>query len=90
MSKIIKLAAVVSMFAGFAPLANAEHASPWLFPNFSQTEASGDAGVQGRSGSVTIQQPQSWHDNNEFARGNVAPAGKDTTVFAHPRSWIRV
>jgi len=90
MSKIIKIVAVVSMFTGFAPLANAEHASPWLFPNFNQTEGSADIGVQGRSGPATIQQPQSWHDNNTFARGNAAPIGKDTVVFAHPRSWIKV
>jgi hypothetical protein len=35
MSKIIKIAAVVSMFV--APLANAAHESPWLFPNYSAT-----------------------------------------------------
>ncbi len=88
MSKIIKIAAVVSMFA--APVANAAHESPWLFPNFTVTEGSADAGPQGRTGSVTIQQPQSWHNNNDFARSNAAPVGKDNMVFAHPRSWIKV
>jgi hypothetical protein len=88
MSKIIKIAADVSMFV--APLANAAHESPWLFPNYSATEGAAQAGPQGRTGSVTIEQPQSWHNNNEFARGNVAPVGKDNMVFAHPRSWIKV
>ena len=90
MSKIVKIAAVVSFVAAFAPIANAEHTSPCVFPNYSTTESLGDLGAQGRSGSVTIQQPQSWHNNNEFARGNGAPAGKDNIVFAHPRSWINV
>lgn len=90
MSNIVKIAAVVSLVAAFAPVANAEHVSPWLFPNYSAAEGSDSLGVQGRSGSVTIQQPQSWHNNNEFARGNPAPAGKDSVAFAHPRSWIKV
>ena len=90
MSKIVKIAAVVSLFTAFVPVASAEHASPWLFPNFSTTEGSDNVGAQGRSGSVTVQQPQSWHDNNNFVRGNPAPVGKEQMVFAHPRAWIKV
>jgi hypothetical protein len=90
MSKVIKIAAVVSLFAAFAPVASAEHVSPWLFPNYSATEGAANVGAQGRSGAVTIQQPQSWHDNNNFARSNPAPVGKEQMVFAHPRAWIKV
>jgi hypothetical protein len=89
MSKLIELAISAALFS--ATSVNAAHESPWIFPSYGSGVATTDdlSAVKGRSGSVTVSQPQSWTNNNEFPRGNGSPVDVESKVSAQPQSWIQ-